>query len=450
MDKKTDMRAVALDTLIDMDRNRKLSHVAIGDTLMRYQYISRQDRAFYTHLCQGVTERRIYLDYMLDSVSKTPMRRCKPLIRNLLRMAAYQILFMQVPDAAACNEATILAKKRGFRNLSGFVNGVLRSLSRQKDEIVLPDRSGSCRKYLSVRYSMPEWIVTLLTDQYGEELCETILESTLQVRPVTIRTNLSRITPEELVMRLKDEGVRVEEAPYLPYAFYIYDYNYLGKIPAFREGLFTVQDISSMLAISVADIHQDDLILDLCAAPGGKTFHAADRLGENGKVISRDLTEYKTDFIKENNERMHYNQVTIEEWDACNPDPELFGKADLVIADLPCSGLGIMGRKNDIKYHIDSAALEDLIQIQRRILSQAWRYVRPGGELIYSTCTLFDGENIENVRWIEKNTPLRLESIEDQLPVELRGRTGKEGYLQLIPGRDQCDGFFFAKLRNKG
>ena len=205
-----------------------------------------------------------------------------------------------------------------------------------------------------------------------------------------------------------------------------------------------------MLAVSVADIGQDDLVLDLCAAPGGKTFHAADRLGENGKVISRDLTEYKTDFIKENNERMHYNQVTVEEWDACNPDPTLFGKVDLVIADLPCSGLGIMGRKNDIKYHIDSAALEDLIQIQRRILTQAWRYVRPGGELIYSTCTLFDGENIENVRWIEKNTPLRLVSIEEHLPVELRGRTGEEGYLQLIPGRDLCDGFFFAKFKNKG
>lgn len=309
MDKKTDMRAVALDTLIDMDRNHKLSHVAIGDTLMRYQYISKQDRAFYTHLCQGVTEQRIYLDYMLDSVSRTPMSRCKPLIRNLLRMAAYQILFMQVPDAAACNEATILAKKRGFRNLSGFVNGVLRSLSRQKDTILLPDRKVSRRRYLSVRYSMPEWIVDLLTDQYGEDLCEKVLESFLEVRPVTIRTNLSRITPEELKNRLEQEGVRVEEAPYLPYAFYIYDYNYLGKIPAFREGLFTVQDISSMLALSVADIHEDDLVLDLCAAPGGKTFHAADRLGKNGKVISRDLTEYKTDFIKENNERMHYNQV---------------------------------------------------------------------------------------------------------------------------------------------
>ncbi|MBR5046652.1 MAG: 16S rRNA (cytosine(967)-C(5))-methyltransferase RsmB [Eubacterium sp.] len=450
MDKKADMRAVALDTLVDMDRNHKLSHVAIGDTLMRYQYISRHDRAFYTHLCQGVTERRIYLDYMLDSVSKTPMHRCKPLIRSLLRMAAYQILFMQVPDAAACNEATILAKKRGFGNLSGFVNGVLRSLCRRKDTIPLPDRDLSKQRYLSVKYSMPEWIVELLTDQYGEDLCQRILESFLQVRPVTIRANLSRITAEELKRRLEEEGVRVEPAPYLPYAFHIYDYNYLGKIKAFREGLFTVQDVSSMLAVSVADIRPDDLILDLCAAPGGKTFHAADRLGENGKVISRDLTEYKTDFIKENNERMHYNQVKVEEWDACVLDKRLLGKADLVLADLPCSGLGIMGRKNDIKYHIDCSALEDLIRIQRRILSQAWKYLKAGGQMIYSTCTLFDGENIDNVRWIEENTPLRLVSIEDRLPVDLQGRTGEEGYIQLIPGRDLCDGFFFAKFINKG
>ena len=449
MDKKTDMRAVALDTLVDMDRNHKLSHVAINETLMRYQYIPKQDRAFFTRLCQGVTERRIYLDYMLDSVSKTPMRRCKPLIRNLLRMAAYQILFMQVPDAAACNEATILAKKRGFRNLSGFVNGVLRSLARQKETIPLPDRNQSARSYLSVKYSMPEWIVELLTDQYGEELGETILESFLKVRPVTIRTNLSRISAEELKIKLEEEGVRVEPTPYLPYTFYIYDYNYLGKIRAFREGLFTVQDLSSMMPVLVADIREDDLILDMCAAPGGKTFHAADRLGENGKVISRDLTEYKTDFIKENNERMHYNQVKVEEWDACVLDHNLLGKVDLVLADLPCSGLGIMGRKNDIKYHMDSAALEDLMKIQRRILGKAWQYVKPGGQMIYSTCTLFDGENIENVRWIEENTPLRLESIEDQLPLELRGRTGKEGYLQLIPGKDCCDGFFFAKFRNK-
>ena len=208
---------------------------------------------------------------------------------------------------------------------------------------------------------------------------------------------------------------------------------YKDKIPVIRVGKPLLSDESDYEIV--------------CQAVMGQV---KDRLGENGKVISRDLTEYKTDFIKENNERMHYNQVTVEEWDACTPDPELFGKADLVIADLPCSGLGIMGRKNDIKYHTDSLALEDLVKIQRRILTQAWRYVRPGGEMIYSTCTLFDGENIENVRWIEKNTPLHLVSMEDQLPEELKGRTGKEGYLQLIPGQDKCDGFFFAKFKNKG
>ena len=450
MEKKEDMRAIALDTLIDMDRNHKLSHIAINETLMRYQYIPRQDRAFYTLLCEGVTERRIYLDYVLDSYSRTPMRKCKPLIRNLLRLAAYQILFMQVPDAAACNEAASLARKRGFRNLTGFVNGVLRNLSRKKEEIELPDPEHSLTAYLSVRYSMPVWIVELFLDQYGRELTEKVLDSFLQVRPVTIRTNLSRITAEELRRRLEAEGVRVEAAPYLPYAYHIYDYNYLGKLPSFREGLFAVQDVSSMLPISVADIHEGDLILDLCAAPGGKTFHAADRLGAKGKIISRDLTEYKTELIRENQDRMHYPQVEVEVFDACKPDPEMFGRANLVIADLPCSGLGIMGRKNDIKYHMTREQLSELVDLQRRILTQACQYVKEGGELIYSTCTLHDGENVSNLRWIEEHTPLRLVSIEEELPQALRGRTGGKGYLQLIPGRDACDGFFFAKFVHKG
>ncbi len=450
MEKKTDMRAAALDTLLDMDRNHKLSHIAIGETLMRHQFIPKQDRAFFTHLCEGVIERKIYLDYMLDSVSKTPMRKCKPLIRNLLRMSAYQILFMQVPDAAACNEAAALAKKRGFRNLVGFVNGVLRNLSRQKETLSLPDPEKSRTKYFSVKYSMPEWIVDLLMDQYGADLCEQSLAAFMEVRPVTIRTNLSRIEASRLKERLQEEKVGVEDAPYLPYAFTIHDFNYLGKIPSFREGLFAVQDISSMLSVSVADIHSGDLIIDLCAAPGGKTFHAADRLGENGKIISRDLTEYKTDFIKENQERMQYNQVEVEQWDATVLDEKLVGKADLVIADLPCSGLGIMGRKNDIKYHVTKEQLDDLVTLQRQILTNAWKYVKEGGQLLYSTCTLNKAENVENVRWIEENTPLRLVSIEEALPEELRGRSGKDGYLQLIPGMDSSDGFFFAKFINKG
>ena len=446
MAEKYDMREAALDTLIDMERNHKLSHIAIGESLMRYQFAPKQDRAFYTHLCEGVMERQIYLDYILDSYSKVKMKKCKPFIRNLLRMSAYQILFMNVRDAAACNEAVSLAKKRGFRNLSGFVNGVLRTIVRSKEQLPLPDQKKEPMRYYSVRYSIPLWLVEFLNEQYGEEILEKMLSSFLEVRPTSIRTNLSRITPGELEEQLKRENVTVESGKYFDYAFRIADYNYLGKLPSFRDGLFSVQDESSMFPVAVSDLSTGCRVLDVCAAPGGKTFHAADLVGAEGNVIARDLTEFKTELIEENNDRIKYPQVEVQQWDARVPDETLFGTMDVVLADLPCSGLGIMGRKNDIKYHISKEQMEELVLLQREILSVVWRYVKPGGQLIFSTCTLNRAENEENVRWIEENTPLRAISIEEKLPEALRGRTGEKGYLQLIPGVDACDGFFISKF----
>lgn len=450
MAEKFNMREAALDTLIDMERNHKLSHIAIGESLMRYQFASKQDRAFYTHLCEGVMERQIYLDYVLDSFSKVKMKKCKPLIRNLLRISAYQILFMNVRDAAACNEAVAIAKKRGFRSLSGFVNGVLRSLVRGKEQIVLPDKNKEPMKYASVRYSMPLWLVEFLKEKYGEKTMEMILDSFLQVRPTTIRTNLSAITPKELERELLEEKLRVSPGHYFDYAMEISGYNYLGKLKAFRKGLFTVQDESSMFPVEMADLKVGDQVLDVCAAPGGKTFHAADRVRKDGRVIARDLTEYKTELIEENKDRIQYSQVEIQQWDARVPDESLFGTMDVVLADLPCSGLGIMGRKNDIKYHISMEQMEELVQLQREILSVVWQYVRPGGQLIFSTCTLNPAENEENVRWISEHTPLSAVSIEEKLPESLQGRTGAKGYLQLIPGVDACDGFFVSKFIRGG
>ena len=450
MAEKFNMREAALDTLIDMERNHKLSHIAIGESLMRYQFASKQDRAFYTHLCEGVMERQIYLDYVLDSFSKVKMKKCKPLIRNLLRISAYQILFMNVRDAAACNEAVAIAKKRGFRSLSGFVNGVLRSLVRGKEQIVLPDKNKEPMKYASVRYSMPLWLVEFLKEKYGEKTMEMILDSFLQVRPTTIRTNLSAITPKELERELLEEKVTVSPGHYFDYAMEISGYNYLGKLKAFRKGLFTVQDESSMFPVEMADLKVGDQVLDVCAAPGGKTFHAADRVRKDGRVIARDLTEYKTELIEENKDRIQYSQVEIQQLDARVPDESLFGTMDVVLADLPCSGLGIMGRKNDIKYHISMEQMEELVQLQREILSVVWQYVRPGGQLIFSTCTLNPAENEENVRWISEHTPLSAVSIEEKLPESLQGRTGAKGYLQLIPGVDACDGFFVSKFIRGG
>ena len=405
MEKRTDMRAEALDTLIDIERNKKLSHIAIGETLMRNQFEKKADRAFYTRLCEGVTERKIYLDYILDHYSKTPMKKCKPLIRSLLRMGAYQILFMDVRDAAACSEAVSLAKKRGFGRLSGFVNGVLRTLVREKENLPVPDKKDDV-KYVSITYSVPEWLSKLIIEQYGKESAEKIFASFLEARPLTIRTNLSKTTPEELEKELEEAGVKVEKGNYLPYAFTISNLNYLGK-----------------------------------------TFHAADRLKGAGKVLSRDLTEYKTELIEENKDRMHYENVEVQQWDALEEDESLLESVDVLLADLPCSGLGIMGRKNDIKYQMTEEQLGELAALQRQILSVVWKYVKPGGQMIFSTCTLNKGENAENIKWIEENTPLHLVSIEEYLPQNLKNRTGSQGYLQLIPGEDTCDGFFISKFK---
>jgi 16S rRNA (cytosine967-C5)-methyltransferase len=446
---KLNIREAAVDTLVDMESTGKLSHVAIDETLMRIQFAPKQDRAFYTLLCEGTTERRIYLDYVLDSISKTKMKKCRPFIRALLRLSAYQILFTNVRDAAACNEAVVLAKKRGFRNLSGFVNGVLRNLSRQKEHICLPDKEKDPEYYLVVKYSMPAWIVKKFMETYGLEDTEIILSSFLEARPVTARVNRRKTNPEKLTKELEEQGIRVSQAPWFDDALYLSGFSYLGRNPAFLRGDFTVQDISSMLPVAVADLSPGDRVVDVCAAPGGKTFHAADIVGPDGLVIARDLTENKTEYIKENNERMGYAQLRIEEWDARIPDESLFEAADLVIADLPCSGLGIMGRKNDIKYHMTEEQTKELVELQREILSVVWRYVKPGGQLIYSTCTMNQAENEDNVQWIKDNTPLFPVSMEDKLPEDLKNRTGEKGWLQVVPGIDPGDGFFVSKWQRR-
>lgn len=440
------MRALALDTLMDLEKNRKLSHVAIRETLMRHQFLARQDRAFYTRLVEGVTERRIYLDYVINQFSKRPVEKCKPLIRNLLRMGAYQLLFMDVPDAAACSEAVKLAKKRHFTGLAGFVNGVLRAVARGKDKISLPDKDKDYLAYLSVAGSAPGWLVALLLEEYGKEDTERMLLSFLEERPLTIRTCTSRISPDQLRDLLVQEGLTVREGDYVKGAFVLEGLDSLNRVAAFRQGYFTVQDESSQLAVEIAGVKEGDLVLDICAAPGGKAFMAADLAGETGRVIARDLTEYKTDLIEENNERLGFSSLEVQQWDARKKDDTMLASADLVLADLPCSGLGIMGRKNDIKYNLEPDRLSDLVRLQREILALAWQYVRPGGSLVYSTCTLLKEENEENVDWILNNTPLQASSIEARLPAKLKGRTGDKGYIQLVPGRDSCDGFFMARF----
>jgi 16S rRNA (cytosine967-C5)-methyltransferase len=371
----------------------------------------------------------------------------KPLIRNLLRLSAYQIMYMdQIPVSAVCNEAVKLAKKRGFAKLSGFINAVLRSIVRTNAEFTLPDKEKEPAYYLEIAYSVPSWLMKELLEQYPYDSVERMLSASLTEKKTSIRCNLKKASPNQLKKQLQEEGVVVEDSGYLDYAFYIKDYDYLDKLKAFREGWFTVQDVSSQLVCQVADIKENDFVVDVCAAPGGKSLHAA----EKAKTVSaRDLTEYKIHFIEENRNRLGLTNVEPLVWDATVFDPSIEQKADIVIADLPCSGLGVLGKKADIKYKLTQKQQKELVELQRKMLATVKDYVKSGGILIFSTCTVNKEENINNRDWFLQNFDFVAESLNPYLPKELQDENTSKGYLQLLQGVHETDGFFLSRMRRK-
>lgn len=450
----TDVRELALYVMLEVAEKGAYSHLVLRDVMEKYQYLEKRDRAFLGRLCDGTLEQMLRIDEILNRFSSVKTKKMKPVIRNILRLGVYQLLFMDsVPDSAVCNEAVKLAIKKGFTPLKGFVNGVLRSIARDKEKAMLPFGKEAPKKpdaaYLSVRYSMPLWIVERWLKAYGADTAKVMLESYLKERPTQIRCNTAKIAPEDLKKRLEAEGVTVRDSAYLPYAFEISGYDYLEKITAFEEGLFQVQDISSMLVAACATPEKDAFCLDVCAAPGGKSMHLSDLLGDSGMVEARDLTEYKIGLIEDNIYRSGKANVRAKQWDATVFDPAMEEKADVVIADLPCSGLGVIGRKKDIKYRMEEGSLEELAKLQREILTVVHRYVKQGGILVYSTCTVNPAENEENVRWFLEQFDFEPVSLDDTLCEELHGETTAQGYLQLLPGIHKSDGFFISKFRRR-
>jgi 16S rRNA (cytosine967-C5)-methyltransferase len=340
-----------------------------------------------------------------------------------------------------------LAKKRGFRNLSGFVNGVLRSVIRNEKDIIYPDEEKESKLFLSVVYSVPEWLVNQFLEQYDYSAVKKMLDTTFLEKKTTIRCNLNQITTIELMKMLHAQNVTVEPGAYLPYALKISGYDYLNQLEAFQKGYFQVQDESSMLVGAVSGVKEHDYVIDVCAAPGGKSLHIAELLKSTGKVSSRDVSEKKTSLILENRNRLGYTNLDVTVQDALEFDQESVNRADIVIADLPCSGLGVIDKKPDIKYNMTKEKQLELVNLQRNILSVIQQYVKKNGILLYSTCTINQKENIENVQWFIKHYDFKLESLNPFLPAELQNDTSGEGYLQLVPGIHDTDGFFIARLR---
>lgn len=422
MTNSTNTRELALDMLLAIDRDGQYSHLVLRDVLDKYQYLSKQERAFLTRLTEGTIERMLTLDYVIDQFSKTKVKKMKPLIRELMRLSVYQIMYMDgVPDAAVCNEAVKLARKRGFSGLSGFVNGVLRSVARGWKNVTFRNES--------VRYSVPEWIIDGWNADYGRDVTEKMLEAFMQPAKITVRTNTQKCTPEELKDRLSQEGVTVEAIEGISYAFALSGFDYLAGLGSFQDGWFYVQDISSMTVAHAADPKKGDYIIDVCAAPGGKSSHLAELLDGSGMVEARDLTEYKVGLIEENILRHDLHNMNAVQQDATLFDEASVEKADILICDLPCSGLGVIGRKSDIRYKMTAEKAHDLAVLQQEMLDTVWKYVKRGGKLIYSTCTIHKEENEDNVAaFLQKHPQFTL--------VEQR---------QIFP-MEGSDGFFVAKM----
>ncbi len=382
------------------------------------------------------------LDYIIGQSSKLPPKKLKPVIRAILRLSVYQLREMDsVPKSAVVDEAVKLAAKKGFGNLKGYVNAVLRSIIRQKDDIALPDEADAV-KYISVKYSMPEFIVRQWLAAYTREETEDICRSFLKDKNTAIRV---RTDIENVINELRLQGISAEKSPYLQYAYHISDYDSIGKIESFNIGAITVQDVSSMLCVEAAGIKRGESVIDVCAAPGGKSLLAADKCVD-GRVISRDISQRKIDLINENIQRCSVKNIQTQIWDATIFDAALEGAVDVVLVDAPCSGYGIIGRKPDIKYNASQQKQEDLAALQLRILNTAAGYVRPGGRLIFSTCTISKIENEDNVQsFLENNSDFKLFDISKNLPKDLEA--AKKGYIQLLPGKNKCDGFFIAGFK---
>ena len=449
-------REIVLDMFLLL-KDGKPGHIVLKDTLDNYLYLDKASRGFITRLYEGSIEKMIYLDFVINNFSKTPVKKLKPVIRILMETAVYQIFFMdRVPVSAAINEAVKLTKKRGFAGLSGFVNGVLRNIARNKEKITLPDKNKEYLRYLEVKYSMPKEVIEHFIEEYDNVQTEEILETFEKKQPIVARVNGTRLTREELVKKLTEEDVKVSTDTVFPESLKILELDSLNFLESFENGDFVIQDESSQFIGKIAELPPNAQVLDICAAPGGKTLLMAEK-PEVEEIVACDISKRKTDLIEENIRRLSINKVKTVVNDATEFNPDFNNKFDLVICDLPCSGLGVMGRKRDIKYNVTIAKIKDLAKLQRRILENAKAYVKIGGILIFSTCTMTKAENEENLKFISEFTGFSPVDFSDKIKDSVvRYKAGsrlvseaKKGYIRLIPGELGTDGFFISEFKRE-
>lgn len=431
-------RALALQILNRTDSQGQYTNLAL-DAALKRSALSAPDKALVTVLVYGVTERRLTLDYIADALSSRPCESLDGTVRNLLRMGLYQLRYLdRVPAHAAINETVALAPRRA----RGFVNAVLREYTRRAHEIAFPDKQCDLLRYLSVTYSIPVPLCAKLTQIFGDARAESIMQAFGHTPPLTLRVNTLKISPEQMASELCALGYRVQASDALPSALTVADFVPSGSAQI-EQGQAFVQDPASQICVEVLGAVPGETVIDACACPGSKTFGTAIRMQNQGRILAYDLHQSKLSLIQKGAERLGISIIQTGERDARDHDPALRDIADRVLCDVPCSGFGVLGKKPEIRYKdlSDAAALPD---IQLAIVQNCARYVKDGGVLVYSTCTIFPEENEQNVqRFLAANPQFVAEDF------AVGGICSEHGMLTLTPDEHATDGFFIAKLRKK-
>ncbi|MBE7044874.1 MAG: 16S rRNA (cytosine(967)-C(5))-methyltransferase RsmB [Ruminococcaceae bacterium] len=432
-------RVLAMQTLYQIEYEGAYANLAVKHCLAQNPGLSSVDRAFFTGLVYGVVRYRLTLDYLITRYSRIKLKKISKYILMILRLGIYQLLYLdKIPDSAAVNESVRMAKRYGHSASAGYVNGLLRAVLREREKLVFPEETIA---RLSVQYSYPEWLVERWISQFGKDFCEALLDAGNREPELCLRVNTLKTDRESLMKKI--ESAR---ASGLCADAILCDGFDLAHSDVFREGLVTAQDIGAMLASCVLKPEPGEVVYDMCAAPGGKTTHIAQLMQNRGSIRAFDIHAHKIELIRQNASRLGIDMITAEEKDASLYDAALSQTADKILADVPCSGLGIIRRKPDIKWNKTQA--DDLSAIQMQILENAADYLKPGGELVYSTCTVEPAENELLIEaFLKKHPEFSAVDFTEILPEKLQKETAASGYLTLYPNVDETDGFFIAKLR---
>ncbi|UOG09150.1 16S rRNA (cytosine(967)-C(5))-methyltransferase RsmB [Bacillus altitudinis] len=446
--KKSNVREVALDALIKLEQNQAYSNLLL-QSVMKEKELSDQDKPLLTELVYGTLQNKLALDYMLTPFVKKP-QKVAPWVMQLLRMSLYQMVYLEkIPDRAAIHEAVELTKKRGHKGISSLVNGVLRSV--QREGVPSFDAIKDPVKRLSVETSHPLWLVQEWVEAYGFEAAESMCRIHLVPPKQTLRVNQMKKNRTALQQELMDAGIETELGDLSEDALKLMKGSIVST-PFFQEGFVTIQDESSMLVARALDPQPGEMVLDACAAPGGKSTHIAERMNDEGKIVSLDLHEHKVKLIKQAAKRLNLTHIEVKALDARKASDHYDDASfDRILIDAPCSGFGVIRRKPDMKYTKSSEDSARLATIQQSILHETAQLLKPGGTLVYSTCTMDPTENQQVIHaFLQEHQDFEPDlSLNERLPEQVAPFV-QNGSVQILPHYFGTDGFFICSMRKKG